>query len=98
MPSLLEPAWAGFCAVIGGDGGGVHPAHPAGLPPPRVPGRVVFEHVVARVGRTTVGMERVATPGCSGLHHPAAAGRVVRIDAAETLGGRATALVDERLR
>ena len=64
MPSLLEPAWAGFCAVIGGDGGGVHPAHPLGCHRRRVPGRVVFEHVVAALVHGS-GYERIATAGCS---------------------------------
>ena len=48
VPScLLEPAWAGFCALIGGDSPEFDPGHPLGCHRRRVPGRVVFEHVVA---------------------------------------------------
>ena len=62
--SLLEPAWAGFCAVIGGDRREFHPAHPLGCHRRRVPGRVVFEHVVAALVHGS-GYERIATAGCS---------------------------------
>jgi hypothetical protein len=62
--SLLEPAWVEFCAVIGGDRPGFHPAHPLGCHRRRVPGRVVFEHVVAALVHGS-GYERIATPGCS---------------------------------
>ena len=52
VPScLLEPAWAGFCALLderrGGELPQFQPGHPLGCHPRRVPGRVVFEHVVA---------------------------------------------------
>ena len=62
--SLLEPAWVEFCAVIGGDRREFHPAHPLGCHRRRVPGRVVFEHVVAALVHGS-GYERIATPGCS---------------------------------
>jgi len=62
--SLLEPAWAGFCSVIGGDRREFDPAHPLGCHRRRVPGRVVFEHVVAALVHGS-GYERIATPGCS---------------------------------
>ena len=62
--SLLEPAWVEFCSVIGGDRRGFHPAHPLGCHRRRVPGRVVFEHVVAALVHGS-GYERIATAGCS---------------------------------
>jgi Transposase DDE domain len=62
--SLLEPAWVEFCALIGGDRREFHPAHPLGCHRRRVPGRVVFEHVVAALVHGS-GYERIATPGCS---------------------------------
>ena len=62
--SLLEPAWVEFCAVIGGDRREFHPAHPLGCHRRRVPGRVVFEHVVAALVHGS-GYERIATRGCS---------------------------------
>src|SRR6266513_2372825 len=61
---MLEPAWVEFCAVIGGDRREFHPAHPLGCHRRRVPGRVVFEHVVAALVHGS-GYERIATPGCS---------------------------------
>ena len=49
VPScLLEPAWAGFCALLdkrrGGELPQFKPGHPLGCHRSRVPGRVVFEH------------------------------------------------------
>jgi hypothetical protein len=65
VPScLLEPAWVEFCALAGGDSLEFHPDHPLGCHRRRVPGRVVFEHVVAALVHGS-GYERVATPGCS---------------------------------
>jgi Transposase DDE domain len=65
VPScLLEPAWAGFCALAGGDRPPFHPGHPLGCHRRRVPGRVVFEHVVAALVHGS-GYERIASPGCS---------------------------------
>ena len=62
--SLLEPVWVEFCAVIGGDRTGFDPGHPLGCHRRRVPGRVVFEHVVAALVHGS-GYERIASPGCS---------------------------------
>jgi hypothetical protein len=69
VPScLLEPAWAGFCALLderrGGEPTPFHPGHPLGCHRRRVAGRVVFGHVVAALVRGS-GYERIATPGCS---------------------------------
>jgi hypothetical protein len=51
MPScLLEPAWVEFSSLTGGEPPGFHPGHPLGCHRRRVPGRVVFEHVVAALG------------------------------------------------
>ena len=62
--SLLEPAWVEFCVLIGGDRRDFDPGHPLGCHRRRVPGRVVFEHVVAALVHGS-GYERIATPGCS---------------------------------
>lgn len=60
---LLEPVWQQFAALLP-----VHPVvaanHPLGCHRPRVPDRVVFEHVVAALVHGS-GSERIATPGCS---------------------------------
>ena len=65
VPScLLEPAWVEFCALTGGEPPEFHPGHPLGCHRRRVPGRVVFEHVVAALVHGS-GYERIATPGCS---------------------------------
>jgi hypothetical protein len=65
VPScLLEPAWVEFCALAGGEPPQFHPGHPLGCHRRRVPGRVVFEHVVAALVHGS-GYERIATPGCS---------------------------------
>jgi hypothetical protein len=61
---LLEPAWAEFCALAGGEPPEFHPGHPMGCHRRRVPARVVFEHVVAALVHGS-GYERIATPGCS---------------------------------
>jgi len=97
MPSLLEPAWAGFCAVIGGDGGEFilltrWAATAAGCPA----GWYLTMWWLALAHDS--GYERVATPGCSGCTIQRRLAEWSELDAAETLGGRATALVDERLR
>ena len=66
VPScLLEPAWVEFCALAGGEPLEFRPAHPLGCHRRRVPGRLVFEHVVAALVHGS-GYERIATPGCSG--------------------------------
>ena len=69
VPScLLEPAWVEFCALLderrGGKAPQFHPGHPLGCHRRQVPGRVVFEHVVAALVHGS-GYERIATPGCS---------------------------------
>lgn len=69
VPScLLEPAWVEFCALLDERRGGkppqFHPGHPLGCHRRQVPGRVVFEHVVAALVHGS-GYERIATPGCS---------------------------------
>jgi hypothetical protein len=65
VPScLLEPAWVEFCALAGGEPPEFHPGHPLGCHRRRVPGRVVFEHVMAALVHGS-GYERIATPGCS---------------------------------
>jgi Transposase DDE domain len=69
VPScLLEPAWVEFCALLdercGGQPPQFHPGHPLGCHRRKVPGRVVFEHVVAALVHGS-GYERIATPGCS---------------------------------
>jgi hypothetical protein len=69
VPScLLEPAWVEFSALLDERRGGppppFHPGHPLGCHRRRVPGRVVFEHVVAALVHGS-GYERIATAGCS---------------------------------
>jgi hypothetical protein len=69
VPScLLEPAWVEFRALLderyGGELPQFQPGHPLGCHRRRVPGRVVFEHVVAALVHGS-GYERIATPGCS---------------------------------
>jgi hypothetical protein len=64
MPvSLLEPLWTQF-AVLLPDRPRVAPSHPLGCHRPRVPDRIVFEHVVAALVHGS-GYERIASPGCS---------------------------------
>ena len=69
VPScLLEPTWVEFSALLDERRGGAepefHPGHPLGCHRRRVPGRVVFEHVVAALVHGS-GYERIATAGCS---------------------------------
>ena len=61
--SLLEPVWRQIAALLPARPA-VDPAHPLGCHRPRVPDRVVFEHVVAALVHGS-GYERIATPGCS---------------------------------
>ena len=65
---LLEPAWVEFRALLnercGGELPQFQPGHPLGCHRRRVPGRVVFEHVVAALVHGS-GYERIATAGCS---------------------------------
>ena len=64
MPvSLLEPVWAQFAALLPGHPA-VAPGHPLGCHRPRIPDRVVFEHVVEALVHGS-GYERIASPGCS---------------------------------
>lgn len=64
LPScLLEPLWDQFAALLPERPAGAA-AHPLGCHRPRVPDRVVFEHVVAALVHGS-GYERIATPGCS---------------------------------
>jgi len=60
---LFEPIWQQF-AVLLPDRPPVAPAHPLGCHRPRVPDRVVFEHVVAALVHGS-GYERIASSGCS---------------------------------
>ena len=75
---LLEPRWVPFSALL--------PDHPVGSPTPpwgchrpRIPDRVIVEHVIAALVPGS-GYERIASPGCSDrtirrrLHAWAAAG------------------------
>jgi hypothetical protein len=65
VPScLLEPVWAEFCGLLGGERPEFDPAHPLGCHRRRVRDRVVFEHVVAALVHGS-GYERIASPGCS---------------------------------
>jgi transposase len=60
---LLEPVWEQFAALVP-ERPAVAPSHPLGCHRPRVPDRVVFEHVVAALVHGS-GYERIASPGCS---------------------------------
>ncbi len=60
---LLDPVWEQFAALLPARPA-VAPSHPLGCHRPRVPDRVVFEHVVAALVHGS-GYERIATPGCS---------------------------------
>jgi hypothetical protein len=65
VPScLLESAWVEFCALTGGEPPEFRPDHPLRCHRRRIPGRVVFEHVVAALVHGS-GYERIATSGCS---------------------------------
>jgi hypothetical protein len=74
----LEPLWVQFSALLP-DHPIVSPTHPLGCHRPRIPDRVVFEHVIAALVHGS-GYERIASPGCSDrtirrrLHAWAAAG------------------------
>ena len=61
--SLMDPVWEQFSALVPACPV-VAPSHPLGCHRPRVPDRVVFEHVVAALVHGS-GYERIATPGCS---------------------------------
>jgi transposase len=60
---LLEPLWEQFAALLP-ERPVVSPGHPLGCHRPRVPDRVVFEHVLAALVHGS-GYERIASPGCS---------------------------------
>jgi hypothetical protein len=61
MPScLLEPLWDQFAALLPEHAD----THPLGCHNPRIPDRVVFEHVIAALVHGS-GYERIASPGCS---------------------------------
>jgi hypothetical protein len=60
---LRELVWHQFAALLP-IRPVVAPTHPLGCHRPRVPDRVVFEHVVAALVHGS-GYERIATPGCS---------------------------------
>lgn len=75
---LVEPLWVQFAALLP-EHPTVSPTHPLGCHRPRIPDRVIFEHVVAALVHGS-GYERIASPGCSDrtirrrLHEWAAAG------------------------
>ena len=60
---LLEPLWVQFSALLP-EHPRVSPTHPLGCHRPRIPDRVVFEHVIAALVHGS-GYERIASPGCS---------------------------------
>jgi transposase len=60
---LLEPLWDQFSALLP-ERPRVSPTHPLGCHRPRIPDRVVFEHVIAALVHGS-GYERIASPGCS---------------------------------
>lgn len=60
---VLEPIWAQFVALLPTHAV-VAPSHPLGCHRPRIPDRVVFEHVVAALVHGS-GYERIASAGCS---------------------------------
>jgi transposase len=59
----LEPLWVQFSALLP-ERPVVSPTHPLGCHRPRIPDRVVFEHVIAALVHGS-GYERIASPGCS---------------------------------
>src|SRR4051794_41904067 len=59
----MEPLWAQFSALLP-ERPVVSPTHPLGCHRPRIPDRVVFEHVIAALVHGS-GYERIASPGCS---------------------------------
>ena len=60
---LVEPLWVQFSALLP-ERPLVSPTHPLGCHRPRIPDRVVFEHVIAALVHGS-GYERIASPGCS---------------------------------
>jgi hypothetical protein len=60
---LFEPLWVQFSALLP-ERPLVSPTHPLGCHRPRIPDRVVFEHVIAALVHGS-GYERIASPGCS---------------------------------
>jgi hypothetical protein len=60
---LIEPLWVQFAALLP-ERPAVVPSHPLGCHRPRVPDRVVFEHVLAALVHGS-GYERISSPGCS---------------------------------
>ena len=60
---LLEPLWDQFSALLP-ERPLVSPTHPLGCHRPRIPDRVVFEHVIAALVHGS-GYERIASAGCS---------------------------------
>lgn len=69
LPSrLLEPLWDQFAALLPEHAD----THPLGCHNPRVPDRVVFEHVIAALVHGS-GYERIASEAVFGPHDPAAA-------------------------
>lgn len=60
---LFEPLWVQFSALLP-EHPPVSPSHPLGCHRPRIPDRVIFEHIVAALVHGS-GYERIASPGCS---------------------------------
>ena len=60
---LVEPVWV-QCSALLPERPLVSPTHPLGCHRPRLPARVVFEHVIAALVHGA-GYERIASPGCS---------------------------------
>jgi hypothetical protein len=60
---LLEPLWIQFSALLP-ERPHVSPSHPLGCHRPRIPTRVVFEHVIEAPVHGS-GYERIASTGCS---------------------------------
>ena len=83
--SVVEPIWDQF-VVLMPPRPAVAPSHPLGCHRPRVPDRMVFDHVLAALVHGS-GYERIATPGCSDrtirrrLHEWAEAGLVPALHA-----------------
>jgi transposase len=75
---LLEPLWV-QCSALLPDHPVVSPTHPLGCHRPRIPDRVIIDHVIAALVHGS-GYERIASIGCSDrtirrrLHEWAAAG------------------------
>jgi len=61
--SLLDPVWEQFSVLLPARPA-VAPTHPLGRHRPRIPDRVVFEHVVDALVHGS-GYERIASPDCS---------------------------------